>query len=265
MTTKYSLSKDANNSSTLLEQTKKVMTQDSLSDKKWIEEKTGDFLPLDTTFLQENGQSIRLGEIIDRPTILLPIYFYCPNICSKNLANLAVALSSLKAIPGDDFRVIALSFSDVEGPENATVAKRNYLKILGDKFPEDEWKFLTGTQDNILAVTDAVGFKFKKLNDETFIHPAALIVAGGDGKIIRYVYGSFLAGDIDMALLDAAKGIPSLSVKRLLSFCFNYDPGKNSSVFQIVKGAVLIFFGIIVGFVFIYYKRKRSAKTFENT
>jgi protein SCO1/2 len=71
------------------------------------------------------------------------------------------------------------------------------------------------------------------------------------------VYGSFLAGDIDMGLADAASGRPSLSVKRLLAFCFNYDPEQNKSVFQYVKAGVLLFFAMILVVVFLYFKRKR--------
>ena len=140
------------------------------------------------------------------------------------------------------------------------IAKRkNYLKIVGPDFPESEWRFLTGSGENIRAATDSVGFRFKKLEDQTFIHPAALMVLGGDGQIIRYVYGSFLAGDIDLALINAAKNEPSLSVKRLMSFCFNYDPNQNNSVFQTVKIAVLILFALGVGLVLIYFKRKKPA------
>ncbi len=244
--------------STLLEQSKNVLRQDTAEDKMWVDEKTGSFVPLELEFLDEGGVKVRLSDIIDRPTILLPIYYYCPNICSKNLANLAVALSNLKAVPGRDFRVIALSFNDVEGPGDAARAKKNYMKIVGDGFPESEWKFLTGTMANIRSLTDSVGFTFKKIDDDTFIHPGALMVLGGDGKIIRYVYGTFLAGDIDMAIVDAEKGVVSLSVKRLLSFCFNYDPDKNKSVFQQVKVGVLVFFGVVLGFILIYFKKKKK-------
>ena len=48
-----------------------------------------------------------------------------------------------------------------------------------------------------------------------------------------------------------------MSVKRLLAFCFNYDPDKNKSVFQLVKIGVMLFFGITLAIVFIYFKRKR--------
>lgn len=235
------------------------------ADGRWVEEKTGQYLPLDLTFVDERGKSVSLGEFIDRPTILLPIYFYCPNICSKNLANLAVSLGSLTAVPGKDYRVIALSFNEAETAETAARAKTNYLKIVGESFPEKQWKFLTGTEEAIKAATDAVGFKFKKKDDKTFIHPAALMIIAADGKIIRYVYGSFLAGDIDMALVDAAEGKPSLSVKRFLSFCFNFDPDKNKTVFQYVKIGVLLFFFAVLSFIFLYFKKRKTVGKKENT
>ncbi len=232
--------------------------------EKWINEKTGDYIPLHLEFVGEDGGKITLGTIIDKPTIVLPIYFYCPAICSQNLANLAVALKELSFMPGKDYRVIALSFNDVETSDVASRAKENYLKIVGDDFPAAEWHFLTGTIENIKAVTNSLGFRFKKMDDTTFIHPSALMILDGKGRIIRYVYGSFLAGDIEMAILDAQKGTPSLSVKRLLAFCFNYDPDTNKSLFQIVKVSVIALFALALGFVFFYFRKKTQKEGREN-
>lgn len=253
----YSISLANTNEPGLLEQTKQVLAEPNTGTAQWVEEKTGQYLPLGLEFVDEEGRALLLEEIVDRPTIFLPIYFYCPNVCSKNLANLAIALNSLSFKPGKDYRVIALSFNEAESFKDAARAKRNYLKIVGDDFPADGWRFLTGSQNAIKAATDAVGFRFKKIDDETFIHPAALMTIAEDGKIIRYVYGSFLAGDIDMGLADAKSGRPSLSVKRLLGFCFNYDPDKNKSVFQLVKIGVMLFFFLVIALVFLYFKRKR--------
>ncbi|MBU1566426.1 MAG: SCO family protein, partial [Proteobacteria bacterium] len=163
----YSISpaqNNGNNDSTLLEQTKQLVTAKTDDDALWIEEKTGQYLPLDLEFVDEVGKKIRLAEIIDRPTIFLPIYFYCPNICSKNLANLAIALGNLSFVPGKEYRVIALSFNEAESFEDAARAKKNYLKIVGDDFPSDGWRFLTGSQKNIKTAMDAVGFRFKKVD-----------------------------------------------------------------------------------------------------
>jgi len=227
---------------------------------QWVTEKTGRFLPLDLSFIDETGTTILLGDIIDRPTILLPIYFYCPNICSENLANLATSLGALSYQAGRDFKVIALSFNEEENFEDAQRSKRNYLKIVGDNFPPAAWPFLIGERENIKIAMDAVGFRYKNVGDGTFIHPAALMVIAGDGKIIRYVYGSFLAGDIDVALSDAISGKPSSSVKRLLAFCFNYDPDKNKSLFLIVKSVVLVLFVTILSAVFLYFRRKGKSR-----
>jgi len=243
-----------------LQQSRRVAESARQESSEWIAEKTGQYLPLDLAFTDEYGSNIYLSSIVDRPTILLPIYFYCPNICSKNLANLAAALSRLSHKPGVDFRVIALSFNDAESAQDAARAKRNYLKIAGKDFPGDAWWFLTGDAAAIKTATDAIGFRYQKLDDETFIHPAALVILAGDGKIIRYVYGSFLAGDIDIALSSAQTGTVARSVRRLLDFCFNYDPDKNQSLFALVKFAVLgLFFLGIVIFLFFSFKRRKSA------
>lgn len=227
-------------------------------DREWVTEKTGQFLPLDTPFVDENGRRVTLGSFIDRPTLILPIYFFCPNACSKNLANMAVAMNRLNFEPGKEYRAIALSFSDTETADVALRAKHNYLKLVYDGFPAEEWKFLTGTKESIAAVTEALGYRFKRVSDETFIHPSALIAVAGDGKIIRYVYGSFVPGDIDMAISSAQAGTPALSVKRMLEFCLNYDPAKDKPIFLYVKIAVLVFFTFGLALVFLLSGKKKT-------
>lgn len=239
-----------------LDQSRQPFTDRSDDGKEWIEEKTGQYLPLDLTFVDEGGKTLRLGEIIDRPTLLLPIYFNCPDICGRTLANLAISLNSLNFRAGRDYRVIALSFNEREDFQDAAQAKRNYLKILDPGFPAEEWFFLTGSREAIRAATDAVGVRFKRIDDGTFVHPAALIALAGDGKIIRYVYGSLLAGDIDMALSSAQSGTVANSVRRLLDFCFNYTPQAGRSVFQAVKVGILVLFALALACLWLYARGK---------
>ncbi len=244
-----------------------VMTDDEQSykvgdprlDTLWISEKSGTYLPLDTEFRDERGEAVKLQDIIDRPTIILPIYFYCPSACSLNLANLAKALRLSSFQPGNDFRTISLSFNDKENEENASLSKTNYMRLLPEDFPEDEWKFLTGTKENIRAVTDAIGYTFKPSEGGMFIHPSALVVVGADGLIIKYVYGSFIPGDVDMGILEAQSGTPSLSVKRLLRFCFNYDPKESRTFFRNLKISVLLGAGLLA-ILFIFYLRRGGNK-----
>lgn len=233
-------------------------------DREWVRERTGEYLPLDVKFVDEHGQSVTLGALIDRPTLILPIYFFCPNMCSRTLEDMAVAMNRLNFKAGKDYRAIALSFSDTENADNARRAKLNYLKLLYEGFPADEWKFLTGSAQSIKAVTDALGYRFKRLPDGNFTHPSALITVGEDGKIIRYVYGKFVPGDIDMAIAGAKEGVPALSVKRFLQFCLSYDPDKNKSVFLYVKIAVLAFFAVGVLLLFYFSRKRKVAGTPDN-
>lgn len=216
----------------------------------WIDEQTGVKLPLAAEFIDETDSAVTLGGLIEKPAILLPIYFYCPNSCSTNLANLALALNRMKLEVGRDYQVIALSFNEEETPEDARSAKGNYLKLLYDGFPEDQWRFLTGTKENIAAVLGTIGYEFKPLDDGTFIHPSALVTVAPDGTVIKYVYGKFIPGDVEIALTEAARGVPATSIKRLLDYCFNYDPDTNKAFFQGVKIAVLALFGALILFFF---------------
>lgn len=229
--------------------------------KIWVDEQTGAFLPLDVSFTDENGNDVTLGSLIDKPTILLPIYFYCPNSCSTNLANLASAMNRMKMTAGKDYRAISLSFNDKDTIKDARDAKGNYLKLLYDGFPTDQWSFITGSKENISKVLDTIGYAYKPLDDGTFIHPSALVAVAENGMVIKYVYGNFIPGDVEMALAEAKNGVPALSVKRLLNFCFNYDPDKNKTLFQVVKVVVLILFGTLVALFFVKFLKRKGAET----
>jgi len=233
-------------------------------DVLWITEKNGEFIPLDTVFRDEDGDDITLGEIIDRPTLILPVYFYCPSSCSLNLVNLAMALKRSKMNPGDEYKIIAYSFNDEEDDSNARIAKRNYLRLLPKGFKEENWKFLTGSAESIKAITDSLGYRFKAQGDGTFIHPSALIAVAEDGKIIKYVYGSFVVGDVDLAVNEASSGIPAMSIKRFLGYCFNYDPQKSRTFFQNLKLSVLLGFAVL-GILFFLYVRMSGNKKAKST
>jgi protein SCO1/2 len=225
-----------------------------------VNEQTGATLPLESRFLDENGLSVTIGSLIDKPTILLPIYFTCPNSCSTNLANLAIAMDRMKLQAGSDYRAIALSFDDEETPETARSAKANYLNLLGDDFPADQWSFLTGSRAAIDAVLDSVGFSYKKLADGTFIHPSMLVVLADSGMIIKYVYGTFIPGDIEIALAEAQRGRPATSIKRFLDYCFNYDPTATNAVFETVKLLIIGTFALGLAFFFIRILRKKGGR-----
>jgi protein SCO1/2 len=108
-------------------------------------------------------------------------------------------------------------------------------------------------------VTDSLGFKFKKTEKHTFVHPNVMACIAGDGKIIRYIYGpKFLAGDIGMALSEAQKGTPGISIKKVISFCFNYDPKGNKYVFKALKVTAFVMIAAFAMFFVIFLRKKEQ-------
>ena len=228
-------------------------------DRDWVEEKTGDYLPLDTEFTDSNGKKTSLRALITRPTLILPIYFYCPNTCSLNLSYLAEAIKASTLKPLTDFQVIAFSFNPEETVEDASNAKGNYLKELPENFPARAWTFMVGSPENVKALTEAIGFRYTRMADGTFVHPSALVAVSSQGRIIQYVYGSFLSGDVDLALLAAKKGVPSLSVKRFLGFCFNNDTKTSDTILKRVKVSLLLC-SLVLGGLFVVFLRRSGKK-----
>ncbi|MDD8043045.1 MAG: SCO family protein [Verrucomicrobiota bacterium] len=84
-----------------------------------IVEKLGDTIPLDLTFNNEAGEEVTLGALIDKPVILNLIYLRCPNICSPLLQEVAAMVAKVDLKPGQDYRVITVSFDPREGPKIA--------------------------------------------------------------------------------------------------------------------------------------------------
>ncbi len=208
-----------------------------------LDEKLGVVIPADISLKDENGRPVNLRSLVDRPTIIAPVYLHCSHVCPLLLTNLAETLGKLDLVqPGKDFRVVALSFDEQEGPEVAREKKPNYIAAVGRPFPTDAWPFLTGDNANIRKFTDAVGFTFQR-DGEDFSHPVVVIILAPGGKVVRYLYGTtFLPFELTMAITEAAQGRTGTPAARVLNYCFSYDPLKKSYVFNILKvvGTVMI-------------------------
>jgi len=234
-----------------------------LAQKVKVEEQLGNLSALDTYFKDINGKQIKLETIFDKPVVVLPVYFMCNTVCTFLQADLAYALNLVDQVPGKDFNVVTISFSDDEGPSHANTAKRNYTNMIKRNFVLDNWFYLTGDRENILKLTDSLGYYFIKKEPHLYVHPNVLMVLAKDGKIIRYLYGpKFLPFDLGMALSEADKGTPGISIKRgVLSFCFDYDPKNKTYVFKLFRitgTAILI---LLLGFIiFLLYPSKRDKR-----
>lgn len=226
-----------------------------------VEEQLGKFAALDAHFKDEKGNSIKLETLFDKPVVLLPIYFMCPSICSFLQAELAGALNLVDQIPGKEFNVITLSFAEDEDYTHAHDAKKNYSNLINRDFPLENWFYLTGDTENIRKLTDSLGYYFIKTKPHFYVHPSVLVVLAKDGKIIRYLYGpDFLPFDLGMAISEADRGEPGISIKRgVLSFCFDYDPQNKTYVFKMFRITGTVILILALGFIiFLLYPSKRD-------
>ena len=214
-----------------------------------IVEKLGEIIPLDLKFLNEDNDTISLGEIINKPTILSFVYFDCPGLCSPLLSGVSEVVEKLDMTLGQDYQVVTISFNTTDTPEKARTKKLNFVQKIGEE-NRKHWIYLTGSQENILEITGSVGFKYKAQGLD-FAHPSAIMMLSPEGKITRYLYGiSFLPFDVKMAVIEAQQGIERPTINKILEYCFAYDPGSRTYTLQITRvvGGLMVF---IIAFIFI--------------
>ncbi|MCA9786119.1 MAG: SCO family protein [Calditrichaeota bacterium] len=226
-------------------------------------EHLGGHVPGSVEFIDENGQPVRLDSLIHKPTILMMVYYTCPGICTPLLNEVAAVIGRTSLIPGDDYMLLAVSFDPTDTPELARQKQANYISSVDrQNFRPEHWRFLTGSQEAITALSDSVGFRYKETGGE-FIHAGGLIVLAPDGKIVRYLYGTdFLPFDFRMALVEARSGKIMPSISRVLAYCFSYDPESRTYVFALFKvfGIVMLFFIAGLAIFLVYAGRNRTRK-----
>lgn len=215
-----------------------------------VDEKLGDVIPEDIRFKDEEGQVVSLGRLIDRPTILLPVYYECPTVCSVLMSSLAMVHKGLPKENWHRYRAVTVSFDSEDSPASASHARKIYMGLLDPGFPKENWRFLTGDQLNIDRFLNAIGYSVIKQKKHLFQHPNAIVIISADRKIIRYIFGtSFLPFDVGMALMEAERGTPGVSMKKILSYCFEYDPEEKRYTFQFIR-----IFGLVIPvLLFLFY------------
>lgn len=222
-------------------------------------------LPLNLNFTDDNGKQVELASYFGRkPAILALVYYRCPMLCSEELDGLTSALLMVDEKPGRDFNIIVVSIDPAEGPDLAAAKKRTYLKRYGDPSTANGWHFLTGTQPNIDALTDAVGFKYVKIPGPDgqltqFAHASSIQLVTPEGKLAQYYMGvEYSPKDIRIGLVETSHNHIGSPVDNILTYCYHYDPGTNKHsliVARVVQMGGLVTFLSLGGFMFAMFRR----------
>lgn len=228
-----------------------------------IDEKLGQMVPMDLPFTDETGSKVLIKDVINGPTILVIVYYRCPNVCSIVVAGLASVIKNSSFDPGKEPNIITVSINENENSIDAMKTKKVAFEMIQRPYPGNRWRFLTGNRDSIDKLTNSVGYHYEK-NGSEFDHPIGLIILSPKGKIVRYIMGTdYLPVDITMSLMEASSGITKPTIARVLRFCFSYDPVSHNYVFNTLRISAIVIIALVL--IFLLYlilggKKKRASK-----
>ena len=224
-------------------------------------EHLGDTVPLDLKFVTENMDTVTLGQLIDKPTILSFVYFDCPGLCSPLLDGVGDVIKKTDFVLGQEYQVITISFNHRDTPEKAKAKKDRFVERYS-KGNGKGWIFLTTDSVTIHKITHATGFITKAVGLD-YVHPSAIIAVSPYGKITRYLYGiKFLPIDFKMSIVEANKGQARSSIQKIMEICYTYDPENKQFSLDVTKiiGTIIAFFIFIFIIVYIIKPKKRKNK-----
>lgn len=220
-------------------------------------------LPLDLTFRDETGRTVRLGDYFGkRPVVLAFVYYECPMLCTQVLNGLTSTLKVLDERIGQEFDVVTVSFDARETPVLAAAKKKTYLDRYGRDGAGEGWHFLTGDEPSIAALTKAAGFSYQwDEQSQQFAHASGIVVLTPDGRLARYFFGiEYAPRDVKFALLESSEGRIGSLADRLLLYCYHYDPATGSYAFMAlnaVRVGGVVTLVALVGFMTVAIRREK--------
>ncbi len=215
-------------------------------DQIGLDQKLNAQIPLELRFKDENGRTVRLGQYFgERPVLLTLVYYECPMLCTLVLNGTVRAMRTLDFSAGSEFEVVTVSINPKETPDLAAAKKAQYVDSYRRDGADKGWHFLTGEEDQIKQLADAVGYRYAYDTDsQQFAHPSGIILLTPEGRVARYFYGvEYSPRDMRLGMIEAAKEKIGSPVDQVLLFCYHYDPttGKYSlTILNFLRLAALL-------------------------
>ena len=231
-----------------------------------IDPQYGEHIPTDLVFQDEDGNDVELSSYFDgeRPVVLHLVYHDCPMLCGVMTDGMTETLQEMSWTPGEEFEVLTVSFNHRESHELARERKEHYINQLDREGAEDGWHFLTGSEESINALTDAVGYHFRWIEErQEYSHPPASVVLSGEGKVSRYLQGvRYASSDVRQSLVEASEGQVGSALDQVVMYCFQYDPDGGTytaDVFNLMKLGGFLFVVVFGGMLVFMWHRERRA------
>ena len=235
-----------------------------------VQERLGNFINLDTEFLNEENEVVTLRNYIDNkhPLVIIPSYFECTRLCNfifKGVQKTVDELSLKYFDINKDYKIVSISISPKDDA-HSSMHKGEEIRggFKNTKVNDTRWAFLRGKGETVSNFMRKIGFSYKinpKDNDD-IAHVAVVVFLSPDGKITRYLYGvNFSVRDFRMALLEAGEGKIGNTLEKLILYCFHYNPieGKYTPfAWAFIRiGGVITLLSILLMFYLVNKKNKK--------
>lgn len=208
-------------------------------------------VPGDLAFRDSRGRPVRLDHFLDgeRPVVLAPVYFDCPNICGLSSESLLHGLTQTPLRPGEDYRVVFVSFDPSEGPDEARVARQKTLARVPAlrEAGDDALAFLSGAPAPTERLLTAIGYRVAWDDQlQQYAHANAFAVLTPDGTLARWINAVAARPlDLRLALVEAGQGATGSLADFALMLCYHYDP-KTGQYGAIIDGSLKTMAGLLV-------------------
>ena len=233
-----------------------------------VDEHLGQNLPLDLKFVDQDGQSVQLGDYLTdgKPLVLTLAYFRCPMLCDMVLRDIGIGFTKFGFTLGKEYRALTVSIDPDDQAPEAKLKQGQLMQAMNRPEAARSWPFLVGAQPNIDALSKRLGYNYVyDAKTKQFAHPAVAMVISPQGKIVRYLYGvPFSTRDLRLALDEAAQGTIGTLVDRVLMTCFRYDPTTRRYgllVSGVMKGGAAFFGALVFGLLAMMWRLERARRS----
>ena len=229
-----------------------------------LEEKPGNVLPTNVKLTNHKGETVLSSEWLTqkKPVFLTLNYFRCSTICDKMLFDLSRAIRDVEWAPGEGYKVVTISIDPKEDAKEAAKKRDQVFAIADLKEETADWEFLTGSEEEVRKIANAVGYKYAyDAKTDQWGHPAVFMMLSSEGKVMGYRQGlSINSRDLEFSLVEAGEGKIGSLADQLVVSCYQYDDEEGAYVpfawgVMRVGGALTVLF--LGGFLAVMFRGER--------